>query len=126
MNKAIILLLLLSACAYHGPIYQGHEPGNVFIYRPIGDGNGYLTIRANHHRLCALHEGAFVVTNIDKKTTITITKWGPTGYSHANVNPGDYIRLQDRSNFFVMDAAAIKISPEQARQELIGLTQDCK
>lgn len=125
MNKAILLILLLSSCAHRGPIYAGQQ-GNLFIYRPIDDGGSYLNIRGNHQNLCSLQSGAFIVKTISAPMTLTITRWGPTGYSHVKVNPGDYIKLQDRSNFIVMDASGIKVPPEQARQEMIGLTQSCK
>lgn len=94
MKKAILLSLLLSACASTPIPYTGKEQGNLIVYRPLRDSSAYMRISIKGAAECSLMAGEFFVTTITKPTSLRSTRWGPVGTGHADVSPGDVIKAE--------------------------------
>lgn len=132
MSKAILLTLLLTACAASGPMYSGQ--GNVIIYR--NDNYPFTTdhfsIQAGN-KSCRLADKGFIAVNSQTPIEVTATRWGTFGTSKITANPGDFVEIShDYSAIFgkihsdTGPYSFKRVHAKLAAKDLQGLRQDCE
>lgn len=147
--KAIILLILLTACNATGAKYTDQMEGNLIIYRvpkAFLDPAAIYPIDINGIPACRLGTSGYFITSIKGRAVITASIWDEPGTSRIEVTPGKrlFLRIdgkQSRALAGIFGGLAGRITQEQvegggpfsfvvmqeaiAKQELKGLSRDC-
>jgi len=140
--RAILLLLVLSACVANGPIYSEPKKPSIIVYRPETTipKAGVFYIEANGVPVCNLLPLSYFVLNEDK-VTLSSSKFMMLGTSRITVTRPSYVRIElspikqfgVATGGLVGDIATGEggpftftvVEPDIARKELAGLHRDC-
>ena len=109
--KAIILILLLTACSREVIPYR--RGGNLVVYntgRPVN-----LTVKG--YASCSLGKNEYMSTDI-KPTYISVSNWGAPGYARFNVVPNEIVRIEPQDLIYT-----VKYKFTVVDQEPINTTQ---